>query len=217
MKQTEKTKPDIDQIIASGRDVTVHVYDLPEGTNHKKVRVYITEPDTDLKLSDQEYGIYAGTEDDTVVEHLYNESVIDRDTGAMQTLRDIEHKVLSHFYDEMADCDLLVIEERSDRLYSRHYLQSDEYIEALCSMIATSKGREVLIAKDKNLLEYEPYGMVTAVNPGVGLEVGAVQIHTVDGRNALAYLPDFFDLINEHVMVFAAEVSDDMPDQSHLS
>ena len=212
-KRAKIKRSDIYKIIATKNDVTVHVYDFPDTKYDGNFKAYIVDPDPDLALEEQYYSLYTGTSDDETVEFVCGYSVLDEESGKARSFNDIEYLVFKDIFTLKGTQEEPLIHEMASMLYRRHYFNSDEYYEHLYDLINNSEGKRILISKDENLLEYEPFGEIVRVDLDGENGDGVVHIHLHNGDDIAVLCSELFDLIDRHDILFEADPDDDVSDK----
>ena len=209
VKSIRQSSTDLNKISATKKDITVHMYDLPGTPYEGNFKLFIAEPDPSLPEDSRYYMAYVAVANNMTVEYVCGSPLLSPNSKKKRELSDVEQSVLRDLFTLKYGCDKPLMNDLANLLYTRHYFNSDSYYMHLDDVIENSAGRKLLISKDENMLEFEPFGEVVGVDPGTVDEEGVVYIHPYKGDDIVAPFSQFADFLERHAIIFAAEPDED--------
>ena len=209
VKSIHQSSTDLNKISATKKDITVHMYDLPGTPYDGNFKLYIADPDPSLPADSQYYFAYVGIANHMTVDYAFGMAVLPNITKKPRNYDEVEQFVLENLLSRKYMREKPLMNDLANHLYTRQYFNSDEFYQHLDSLMENSTGRKLLISKDENMLEYEPFGEVVGVDPGTVDEEGIVYIHPYQGDDIAAPFSQFADFLERHAIIFAAEPDED--------
>ena len=209
VKSIHQSSVDLNKISATKKDITVHMYDLPGTPYEGNFKLYIADPDPSLPADSQYYHVYVGIANHMTVDFVFGLAVLSDKTKKLRNYDEVEKSVLQDLFTSKHNSEKTIMNDQANRLYTRDYFTSDSYYMHLYDVMENSVGRKLLISKDENMLEYEPFGEIVGVDPANEYEDGFVYIHPYKGDDIAAPFSEFADFLERHAIIFAAEPDDD--------
>ena len=216
VKRERRCVADIDKIISTRKDITLHVYELPGTEYEGNFKLVIVDPDPDAKPEDQAYQFYGATADNFEIEHIYGKLARCKKCDKPLAFEAVETEFLSNVFSVWDEDSKPIMQDIANKLYRGRYFSSDEFYDYVYfKLINNCKGRTLYISKNENMLEFDPFGIVIDVHSASEYEDGSVIIQTFVGETVSMEFSEMSDLLERHVLVFVDDSSDEESHQKN--